>query len=1851
MAQDVKIRISVDGQQNASAAVKKLSGDFTGLQSSVERSERAAASATDSLARMGTAVAGLAAATVSVTGLTRAADAWNQLNAQLKIATGTAESGAAAYADVLRIATATGQSLEQVGTVYRRFAENADALNLSQARVADISTTVAQAMALSGGAAESAQGALIQFGQALASGRLRGEELNSVMEQAPRLAQALADGLGISKGALRDMAADGELTSEAIVSALERTTAKVGAEFAQLPLTIGRALQNVSTAWTDTVGSFEQSTGAFGVAAQALDGIARSMDAAVTGAGTLAAVVGGRMVASLTASTQATLADLRAQQAQRAMAASNAQGELRRAEANRAAAMSELEKARAAVAATAAGAEHLAVQRAAILADREHALALRAQAAAALHATSTAATLSFAIATKRDATREATVAARLMTETERALAAVEAEEAAIAARVVAMRHAQTAATGKAAAATEALAVSQAAAATTGAAAATGAGLASRAMGLLGGPVGIVTTALTLGAVAWMTWGKDTDQATARAAQAAEQNLDSIIVKLTELNDRLSSASRSTYDSVVAAAERELMNVQSTTRTLASQLDALGQAGVRGSPKGVEIAGQIEANISREIELQQQLAAARANAAQVGIDGLNDFAAANAVGAQKIVADQEKVLAAFAKAVERTGGVLDLSNPEHARAYDALNAKLAEIGKSGKKAARGTREANDAIEDLLLKLDAKEIEEAAKAVDDYNRAWSDYLGDLDKTARGLDEQIELYGMTEAQIAAVTLARAEDRLEMARASEGVQDDYLAALEREVELRRQIATSSGQLEVLDANKTAAEEAARDWERTSAAIEDALIDALMDGGKSGAEYIEGLFRTMVLRPVLQAVVSPVANAITGILGFGAPSSGGTGGTNLLGTANSAYSFYNGASNLYNTGAIGYQWATGTMSGANAAGTLYANATGTGMDGLFASTGWGTSGSAAGASGMMSSLASAGAYAAIALAVVSLIGDIFGDDPDPRLRYKMSNDFDSAGGWEDGVAYAEGAFGFVGLDDATSKDVKGRKFKEQIEALAAFDTMLAGFMIREEIAAVRSGMDGWMSSANRDTRDYRRDPELALAERLVAISESAGGAQWEEVLGYIRGTQLGSDTGWVTDENGWVTQPDLLPDGTTIADLFGKDALVTAFADVGEAGASALQSALRRVAAESVMDPNHPDFVGSSQGWLDEQVAALIGDMPQSLDDLSVALQGFGLTVEEIERIAIDAANAPFGTGRAGARAANAAQLDGEALAQYILRGFQADNVQSMLEKVGQDIGRDAARAWMDASTTTVVGEDGKETSLDGYGVLMGNLAQGYALLYQTAADTWGQAQESLADMFGAIDAAMPASIDGFKALAEAQDLNTEAGRALYVELMALAPAFVDFAAAQQALYDQLLTDEQRMARATADVSAAFADLGVALPATRDEMRALVDAQDTTTEAGARLRAQLLGLVPAFVEVSDSAAAAAAAAAESSIRAAQDAEREAQRAVADAKSALRAAYARESGELQRTIDQFDRFAKSLRSFREQLWRTQASPLDTQARYGEVARQFEDVARRARLGDVEAIEQLQDISSAYLDVSREASESAEDYYRRFASVQRVLDSTESLAQRQADVARQQLDALTRQVSALITINDSVISVKDAIVHLQGALQAAMAAQKAAMAAQEAAMAAQKAAAPAMQPYSVNDTPAERRAKVEAQTGVTVSSQDPALVAAAKVLYQSINGGASMAQYNAAAAAVGGNIAAAVGWDGSREGAEKLRQVYGFASGGYHTGGLRLVGENGPELEVTGPSRIYSAEQTRDLLRGSGNDELIAELRALRAENAQLRAEVRAIAKYTHDSAKVMNRWEGEGLPETREVAA
>jgi tape measure domain-containing protein len=119
---------------------------------------------------------------------------------------------------------------------------------------------VNKAFVVSGAGADEASNAIRQLVQAFQSGVLRGDEFNSMMENAPRLAKLLSDSLGIPIGQLRKMAEEGELTSDKLVKAFSdrKFTEGLDEEFKKLPVTFSQAMTQVETAAIQTFGAFDR---------------------------------------------------------------------------------------------------------------------------------------------------------------------------------------------------------------------------------------------------------------------------------------------------------------------------------------------------------------------------------------------------------------------------------------------------------------------------------------------------------------------------------------------------------------------------------------------------------------------------------------------------------------------------------------------------------------------------------------------------------------------------------------------------------------------------------------------------------------------------------------------------------------------------------------------------------------------------------------------------------------------------------------------------------------------------------------------------------------------------------------------------------------------------------------------------------------------------------------------------------------------------------------------------------------------------------------------------------------------------------------------------------------------------------------------------------------------------------------------------------------------------------------------------------------------------------------------------------------------------------------------------------
>ncbi|QIM63897.1 phage tail tape measure protein [Pasteurellaceae bacterium Orientalotternb1] len=238
-------------------------------------------------------------------GVLRYADSYTELGNRMRLVTDNNVELARATQSVFDISLKTNQAVDATSQVYQRFAQNADTLGISQKKVAELTETVSKAVAISGASSASAQAALTQFGQSLASGVFRGQEFNSVMEQTPGLAQAIAKGLGVTTGELRQMANDGRLTSDVLVKALEKAKSSVDSQFNNRVVTLSQSFTNLQTQTTKFVGELNNSVGITKAAAQAVESLANNLDkVAVVGLAGLGGVLGQKAYNGLNESRQ-----------------------------------------------------------------------------------------------------------------------------------------------------------------------------------------------------------------------------------------------------------------------------------------------------------------------------------------------------------------------------------------------------------------------------------------------------------------------------------------------------------------------------------------------------------------------------------------------------------------------------------------------------------------------------------------------------------------------------------------------------------------------------------------------------------------------------------------------------------------------------------------------------------------------------------------------------------------------------------------------------------------------------------------------------------------------------------------------------------------------------------------------------------------------------------------------------------------------------------------------------------------------------------------------------------------------------------------------------------------------------------------------------------------------------------------------------------------------------------------------------------------------------------------------------------------------------------------------------------
>lgn len=174
------------------------------------------------------------------------------------------------------------QGLSDIGDLYFKVASSVEQYGMGAAEAARLTDIVSKSLTVGGASAEQASATILQLGQALGSGQLQGDELSSLRENAFTLMQQMSKSLGVTVGDLKEMGAQGELTSEVVINAILASGDAIDAQFKKMPTTIGQAMKKSSNLWRRFVWYIENRSKVFSQLGQQISDVVDKGDALLT---------------------------------------------------------------------------------------------------------------------------------------------------------------------------------------------------------------------------------------------------------------------------------------------------------------------------------------------------------------------------------------------------------------------------------------------------------------------------------------------------------------------------------------------------------------------------------------------------------------------------------------------------------------------------------------------------------------------------------------------------------------------------------------------------------------------------------------------------------------------------------------------------------------------------------------------------------------------------------------------------------------------------------------------------------------------------------------------------------------------------------------------------------------------------------------------------------------------------------------------------------------------------------------------------------------------------------------------------------------------------------------------------------------------------------------------------------------------------------------------------------------------------------------------------------------------------------------------------------------------------------
>ena len=275
---DNKIQVLLTVDDKGTASLQKFGRTVAQTGKDGERAFSAMSASSSNLARNMTALLASFGATQAIGGLIKIADTWTQLEGRLKLVTSSSAELAYVQERLYSSANTVRASYESHADLYARIARSMGGYNLSADQTIAFTEAVSRSMIVSGGTTQEASSFMVQFGQALASNRLQGEEFRAMLESNSRAVQVLTDYLGVDIETLRKMAKEGELTADVLYNAFSAASKKLAAEAESMPKTVAQAMEHLKNAGKLLVAETNKSSEATKSLASTIDDMAASVE-------------------------------------------------------------------------------------------------------------------------------------------------------------------------------------------------------------------------------------------------------------------------------------------------------------------------------------------------------------------------------------------------------------------------------------------------------------------------------------------------------------------------------------------------------------------------------------------------------------------------------------------------------------------------------------------------------------------------------------------------------------------------------------------------------------------------------------------------------------------------------------------------------------------------------------------------------------------------------------------------------------------------------------------------------------------------------------------------------------------------------------------------------------------------------------------------------------------------------------------------------------------------------------------------------------------------------------------------------------------------------------------------------------------------------------------------------------------------------------------------------------------------------------------------------------------------------------------------------------------------------------